>query len=158
MHGSMSLPRTKCADTIPGGRSSGGRLPAVEGQRWHHARLAPAALTQESPGGTRRVRLQRQRCGSVPAPHLSPPARGPAPRSRQWALMKPIVSTVRGFRSYFAAEIRGRGKKNSAQWPFHSNKKGFQEVQSVSKLYPKATEINRGPLHFCQWTLEEAIT
>lgn len=112
MHGSMSLPRTKCADSIPGGRGSGGQLPAAEGERWHHARLAPAALTQESPEGTRRARLQRECCGSVPAPHPAPPS------SRANASL-PTMSTheancfnsTRIQKLFCSAETRGEGKK-----------------------------------------------
>lgn len=157
MQGSVSLPRTKCAGSIPGGPSSGGRLPAAErGSDDIMPGWAPAALTQESPGGTRRARLQRQRPGSAPCTHRLEGQRLAPNNGHLWSQL---------FQQYEDSEAilqrrnqREGGKKTSAQWPFHSNKKGFQEVQSVSKLYPKATEINRGPLHLYQRTLEEAIT
>lgn len=97
----------------------------------------------------------RERPGSAPR---TPGSRASASLPTMGTYEANCFNSKRIQKLFCSVEIRGRGKKISAQWLFHSNKKGFQEVQSVSKLYPKATKINTDPLHFYQWTLEEAIT
>lgn len=109
MQGSVSLPRTKCAGSIPGGPSSGGRLPAAErGSDDIMPGWAPAALTQESPEGPAVPGYS----GSVPAPH-------PAPTGSRASASLPTMGTYEAncFNStriqklFCSAEIRGRGGK-----------------------------------------------
>lgn len=149
----MSQPRTKCAGSIPGGgrgcipgslRRRGGDdiMPGWLRQPWRRrARRDPSRARpgRQRPGSAPRApnpELRIPKLRVPPAPH--PELRAP-PGSQQWALLKPIVSTVRGFRSYFAAQKSEEGgeKKPAHNDPFIQTRKACRKYKVFPSLIQK---------------------